>query len=65
MNASAMSTFRMVGDFGYVVGPIALGLVVDLHGADAALYLTAAMLMLVGLAFARLAPETYSGRMTK
>ena len=33
MNAAAMSTYRMVSDFGYVIGPIVLGLVVDGYGS--------------------------------
>jgi MFS family permease len=65
MNASAMSAFRMVGDFGYVLGPIVLGLLVDLWSADAALLLTAGLLTLVGIAFAILAPETYRGRIAR
>lgn len=59
MNAAAMSTFRMLGDLGYVVGPIALGLVTDLAGPDAALGGTAVLLVVVALLFARFAPETY------
>ena len=59
MNASAMSMFRMLGDIGYVVGPIMLGLIVDLHGSGAALMLSALLLVAIGLAFARWAPETY------
>jgi len=62
MNAAAMSTFRMVGDFGYVAGPIALGLVADAFGAVPALVLAAVLLMLVGLSFARLAPESHRNR---
>ena len=62
MNAAAMSTFRMLGDLGYVVGPITLGLVVDLYGAEAALVLAAVLLMAVGGCFGLLAPETYSKR---
>ncbi len=61
MNATTMSTFRMIGDFGYVVGPIALGLVVDLSGPEEGLVLAAALLVAIGLLFARLAPETYRG----
>lgn len=37
MNAAAMSTYRMLADLGYVIGPIALGLAADLAGATAAL----------------------------
>ena len=63
MNAAAMSTFRMLADLGYVVGPITLGIVSDLWGANAALGGTAATLTLVALLFARLAPETYRARL--
>ena len=61
MNAAAMSTFRMVGDLGYVIGPIALGLVVDLQGPQAALLLTATLSVAVGVIFLKFAPETYAG----
>jgi MFS family permease len=59
MNAAAMTAFRMLSDTGYVLGPIALGLVTDLLGAPAALGATAVLLIAVALAFARLAPESY------
>lgn len=62
MNAAAMSTFRMLGDLGYVIGPITLGLVVDLYGARTALVIAAGLLMVVGACFGLLAPETYSRR---
>jgi MFS transporter, DHA1 family, multidrug resistance protein len=62
MNAAAMSTFRMLADLGYVVGPIALGVVTDVLGADAALGATAVLLVVVAALFARLAPETYRAR---
>jgi MFS family permease len=61
MNATTMSTFRMIGDSGYVVGPIALGFVVDVYGPEEGLVLAAALLVAIGLLFARLAPETYRG----
>lgn len=61
MNAAAMSTFRMVGDLGYVIGPIALGLVVDLQGPRAALLLSAAISVAIGLLFLKYAPETHRG----
>ena len=63
MNAAAMSTFRMLADLGYVLGPIVLGLVTDGVGANAALGGTAAALIVVGLLFARLAPETHRARL--
>ena len=59
MNAAAMSTYRMLSDLGYVVGPIALGVLTDLLGADAALATAAALMLLVAGLFARFAPETY------
>jgi DHA1 family multidrug resistance protein-like MFS transporter len=59
MNAAAMSSFRMLSDIGYVLGPIALGGVADAFGVNAALILAAALLVVIGLAFARFAPESY------
>jgi MFS family permease len=58
MNAAAMSAFRMLSDVGYVLGPLALGLVTDLFGADTALASAAVLLTAVALLFGRLAPET-------
>jgi DHA1 family multidrug resistance protein-like MFS transporter len=62
MNAAAMSAFRMLSDAGYVLGPLALGLLTDLFGADAALATSALLLTAAALLFARHAPETYRGR---
>jgi MFS family permease len=62
MNAAALSTYRMLADLGYVVGPIALGVAADLAGVDATLAGTALLLVAVALLFARLAPETYRSR---
>jgi MFS family permease len=62
MNAAAMSTFRMIGDAGYVAGPLLLGLIVDLFGAVTALVVAAAMIVASGAAFAAFAPETYRGK---
>lgn len=58
MNAAAMSSFRMLGETGYVIGPLLLGFAADALGVDAALALTSTLVVLVGLAFARFAPET-------
>lgn len=59
MNAPAMSMYRMLADFGYVVGPLLLGSTADFVSTEAALYATAAMVVAAGAAFAVLAPETY------
>ena len=61
MNAAAMSTYRMLGDVGYMLGPVALGFVTDVSGVETALAVAAALLVLVSLAFARFAPETSGG----
>lgn len=59
MNAAAISGFRMLMDLGYVIGPITLGLVVDLFGPQAALWTAAILLAAVAVLFARWAPETH------
>jgi MFS family permease len=59
MNAAAMSTYRMLSDVGYFLGPVALGLATDLFGAEATLGATALLLVAVAALFARHAPETY------
>jgi hypothetical protein len=59
MNAAAMSTYRALTDAGYVVGPIGLGLLGDLAGADVVLIFCAVAISGVALAFARYAPESY------
>ena len=59
MNAAAMSSFRMLGDAGYVLGPILLGVVVDAGGEHAALYLAAGLLVAAALAFAGFARESH------
>lgn len=61
MTASAMSIFRMMADVGYVAGPLALGLIVDLFGPVQALLSAAAMITATGLAFWAFAPESYKG----
>lgn len=62
MNATAMSAFRMTADAGYVIGPLALGLIADLYGPVISLLSAAFLLLLVGALFALLAPETHPGR---
>jgi len=62
MNAAAMSTFRMVGDFGYVIGPIFLGFLVDLQGPQTALLVAAVASALSAYLFLKYAPETYRSK---
>lgn len=62
MNATAMSTFRMLSDFGYVVGPILLGMIADGVGAQNAVLIAASALITSALIFARWAPESYRAR---
>jgi MFS transporter, DHA1 family, multidrug resistance protein len=64
MNAAAMSTFRMTSDAGYVIGPLALGLIADLFGPVTALMVAASLIVVVGAAFAAVAPETHPARAT-
>jgi MFS family permease len=58
MTASALGSYRMIADFGYVAGPLLLGGISDLATPEAALILTALMLIAIGSTFARYAPET-------
>jgi MFS transporter, DHA1 family, multidrug resistance protein len=62
MNAAAISAYRLTADAGYVIGPLALGLIADWYGPVTAIVISAAMLAIVGVAFAVLAPETHRGR---
>ena len=62
MNAAAMSSFRMTGDAGYVIGPLALGLIADVYGPITALLVAALLIVLVGAAFAVVAPETHRAK---
>ena len=59
MNASAMSSYRMLSDMGYVLGPILLGLLGDWRGLDAPFWTAAAGLVLAASLFAKFAPETH------
>jgi MFS-type transporter involved in bile tolerance (Atg22 family) len=62
MMASAMGMYRTLSDIGYVIGPLALGAVSDLAGADTALWLTAGLLFSVGPLFFFRAQETLPGK---
>jgi MFS family permease len=58
MAAPAMGMFRAISDSGYVIGPLALGAIADATDSVAALRVTAATLLVIGLVFALRAPES-------
>ena len=62
MNAAALSTYRMLADAGYVIGPLVLGMLVDGVGVTPTLIVAAFLMMGVALLFAKFAPETYAAR---
>ena len=62
MNAAAMGGYRMLSDMGYVLGPILLGVLADLQGLDAPMWIAAAALVLTATLFGVIAPETHSAR---
>ena len=62
MNAAAMSIFRMTGDAGYMLGPLVLGLIVDIWGPVEAIVAASVALVLAGAGFALIAPETHRGQ---
>jgi MFS transporter, DHA1 family, multidrug resistance protein len=60
MNAAAISSYRLTADAGYVIGPLGLGLIADFYGPVTAIGISAALLALIGAAFALWAPETHA-----
>ena len=60
MNAAAMGGYRMLSDIGYVLGPILLGVLADLQGLDAPMWIAAGGLVATAMLFAMIAPETHS-----
>jgi MFS transporter, DHA1 family, multidrug resistance protein len=59
MNATAMSSFRMFADLGYVLGPLTLGFLADARGSEFSLWFCAALTCTIGLMFACWAPESH------
>jgi multidrug resistance protein len=60
--ASALGTYRMVGEAGYVIGPLTLGFLSDVGSARLAYFVAAALVIGAGLVFAIVAPETLPPR---
>jgi DHA1 family multidrug resistance protein-like MFS transporter len=59
--ARTLGAYRMIADAGYVVGPLLLGAIADLVSPNAALVAVSLLLVVMGLAFARRAPESRPG----
>jgi DHA1 family multidrug resistance protein-like MFS transporter len=62
MMASAMGVYRALSDIGYVIGPLAMGAISDVAGADASLLMTAGLIFAVGMLFAVRAEESIPSR---
>jgi len=60
MNASAMTTYRMTADAGYVLGPPGLGLLADLTSSSVAIISASVVLVFIGALFALTPPEKRS-----
>lgn len=58
MNAAAMGLYRALMDVGYVLGPLAIGMMADRWSIDMALLVTAVMVTGVAILFAIRAPES-------
>jgi MFS transporter, DHA1 family, multidrug resistance protein len=57
MNASAMTTYRMTADAGYVLGPPGLGLLADLTSTTVAIISASIVLVSIGAIFAVAPPD--------
>jgi len=62
MTAPALGVYRALADFGYVAGPLMLGVVSDVLSPESALLFTAVMLFTSGAVFAYRAPESLHRR---
>ena len=51
----------MIGDAGYVLGPLVVGLMVDFGNTTTALMVCAVMMVVSAVAFAVCAPESHQG----
>jgi multidrug resistance protein len=57
-NGITMGIYRMLADLGYVVGPVLLGLIAGVAGAEGSLLFASVLSVLTVLPFLLLAPET-------
>ena len=62
MTAPALGIYRALADFGYVAGPLMLGVISDVLSPESALLFTAIMLATSGTLFALRAPESLPSR---
>jgi MFS family permease len=58
----SMGLYRLFGDVGFIVGPIALGFIADYYGLRMPFYFTALLVFINALLILLLAEETYSKR---
>jgi multidrug resistance protein len=58
----SMGLYRLFGDVGFIVGPIALGLIADYYGLRMPFYFTALLVFINAFLILLLAEETYSKR---
>lgn len=58
----SMGLYRLFGDVGFVIGPIALGLISDYYGLRMPFFFTAVLVFINALLILLLAEETYSRR---
>jgi DHA1 family multidrug resistance protein-like MFS transporter len=65
MNAAVMSTYRMLSDAGYVLGPLLLSVIAGGLGAPIALAVAGGLLVISAVLFGWLAPETYRRGMAR
>lgn len=62
MNAAAMGLYRALMDVGYVIGPLAIGLMADRGSIDSALLITGILVVATAILFAIFAPESLPTR---
>ncbi|MEM2996440.1 MAG: MFS transporter, partial [Candidatus Bathyarchaeia archaeon] len=61
----SMGLYRLFGDVGFIIGPIALGFISDYYGLRMPFYFTAALVFINAALILLLAEETYSRRKIK